>query len=542
MLFQRRLIIVILGFFLLCFALIWASYHQIGLLKRDKQVLMNTYYQLKDSNPDAAREALYLILKQNKHDVPALIELSQWFIQEERLIEALPFLEQLHQQRPDDRQYSFQLAYLYYKTGQWERSKPLFMALSHDTSEPWRSRAEDALRAMNSFIPHYKDWVHARFFYPGLSGHEQNEPNLDTFYHLRKQHRVMAARAYIETINKTYPRHIQALKEAGLLAIQEGRSADAIELFTRAYAITGDPATAMQIGYLYSGLGLNKTAFYYFGRASHSTDKKLSWLAQDGMTRLSGQQTKALSDPYYGEFFFMPFTQNRFGITVSQFIARLGVEFSLPMNPRVYTFTRRTQDNRGTDVGELTQLYEDNVWVTGVGGQFFPFKQLPLFVYVEAGGAYDLFFRARERWRPDLRAGFMYYQEFGAMPSYYGTPTYSTNYYSIWYAEMTYFSRYDNNVIASIRTHQGIRLLQYKSSMINLFIRGRVIEDSRRDFYNNFAELGPGLGITPSNRYNVEIHLDYINGMYLPAGGRQPNPFSKFYSNKRALLLCYVKF
>jgi cytochrome c-type biogenesis protein CcmH/NrfG len=114
MLFQRRLIIVILGFILLCIALLWASYHQVGLLKRDPQVLMNTYYQLKHSNPDAAHEALHLILKQNKHYVPALIELSQWLIQEKRFSEALPLLEQLHQQRPDERQYLFQLAYLYY--------------------------------------------------------------------------------------------------------------------------------------------------------------------------------------------------------------------------------------------------------------------------------------------------------------------------------------------------------------------------------------------------------------------------------------------
>lgn len=548
MLFKKhiRMLAALIALVLLLFVFI--SYMQIGMLKRDPLVLMNLYYQKKISNPYVARQALEIILKQDQNYRPALIELSQWLVEKKDFVGALPWVKRLHQCLPNNKKYTFQLAYLYYKTGFWGRAKPLFLTLTDDPLSPWYRPAQTALRAMTSFIPNYKDWADARFFYPTGSSYDSNEhPNydsdnadLDIFYRLQKQDPAKA-RVYIETLNHKHPRHVQTLKEAGFLAVHEGRIEDAVALFKRVYAITGDPTEAMQIGYLYSSLNQNKKAYHYFHRATESHDPKLAWLAQDAMTRFAGQQTKAFPDPYYGEFFAMPFTQNRFGITVSQFIGRLGVELPLPMRPRVYTFTRRTQDNRANDLGELTQLYEDNVWVTGVGGQIFPFKHLPLFIYVEGGGAYDLYDRARERWRPDLRAGFMYYQEVGARPSYFFEPKYSLNYYGIWYAEMTYFSRYDNNVIASVRTHQGIRLFQYKSSMVNLFVRGRVIEDTLRDFYNNFAELGPGLAIIPSNRYNFEIHLDYINGMYLPAGGRQPNPYNKYYSNKRALLQFYVK-
>jgi len=542
MLFKRHMRIVSGFIALFVLLLVFVSYMQIGIIKRDPLVLMNLYYQKKVSDPKIARQALELILKQDKNYTLALVELSQWLVQEKDFMGAQPLVERLHQQLPNNKKYTFQLAYLYYKSGVWERAKPLFLTLAADPLSSWSRPAQVALRGMMSYIPNYKDWVDAQFFYPAWSsdGSEAKEDELDTFYRLRKKDHT-AARVYIEAMNRTHPKHVQALKEAGFLAMQEGRIDDAVGLFTRVYAMTNDPAEAMQIGYLYSSLNQNKKAYQYFNRATVSQDPKLSWLAQDAMTRFAGQQTKAFPTPYYGEFFAMPFTQNRFGITVSQFIGRLGVELSLPMRPRVYTFTRRTQDNRANNLGELTQLFEDNVWVTGVGGQIFPFKKLPLFVYAEAGAARDLYDRARERWRPDLRAGFMYYQEVGARPTYFTEPTYSTNYYAIWYAEMTYFSRYDNNVIASVRTHQGIRLFQYKSSMINLFARGRVIEDSHRDFYNNFAELGPGLAIIPSNRYNFEIHLDYINGMYLPVGGLQHNPYNKYYSNKRALLQFYVK-
>ncbi len=542
MLFKKHIRIIVTMIALLLLLLVVISYMQIGIMKRDPVVLMNLYYQKKTSNPKIARQALELILKQDPHHLLALIELSQWLIQEKDLMGALPSVERLHQELPEEKQYTFQLAYLYYHKGLWERAKTLLLTLTHDPTNPWYQPAALALHAMTSFIPNYKDWVDAYFFSPYSFDfdHDSDRVDLNTFYRLKK-HDLISARRHIEAINHAHPKDVQALKEAGFLAIQEERIGDAVRIFMRIYAITEDPADAMQIGYLYSSLHQNKKAYDYFSRATQSQDKKLSWVAQDAMTRFAGQQTKAFPKPYYGEFFAMPFTQNRFGITVSQFIGRLGIELSLPLQPRIYTFTRRTQDNRANNLGELTQLYEDNVWVTGIGGQIFPFKQLPLFIYAEAGAALDLFDRARERWRPDFRVGFMYYQEVGARPSYFFEPTYNMNYYGIWYAEMTYFSRYDNNVIASVRTHQGVRLFQHKSSMINLFVRGRVIEDTRRDFYNNFAELGPGLAIIPSNRYNFEIHLDYINGMYLPAGGREPNPYGKYYSNKRALLQFYVK-
>lgn len=542
--FRRRFITVLLGLFFFGALLLLYSYHESKQLKRDALVLINTYYKIKAHDSVGARRALDIILEHDPDNITALMELSQWLMQEEKHEEAIPHLTKLTELLPHETQYRFQLAHAHRQVGDWERAQAIFFELLDESSEFWQERTKASLKAMHSYIPNYKDWVSARFIahdnWQKQTDEKSADYHMNQFYALkRKQH--PKARHYIEKITVKYPKHITALKEAGLLAIQEGRVPDAIDAFSRAYEISGDPELAMQLGYLYVAIGQNKQGYRYFNYATFTENKQLELLAQDAMTRLQGQQTKDLPDPYFGEFFFMPFSQSRFGITVSQFIARLGVEFPVFLAPRFYGFTRRTQDNKSANLGELTELFEDNVWVTGMGSMIFPFKKIPTFFYVEGGAARDLIDQGRERWRPDLRAGMMYYQEFGKMPSYYDKPKYSLDYYSIWYAEATYFSRYDNNVIASIRTHQGIRLFQYKSTMLNLFIRGRVIEDTNRDFFNNFAELGPALGIVPSNRYNFEIHFDYINGVYLPAGGKERNPYAKTYSNKRVLLLAYVK-
>jgi hypothetical protein len=176
----------------------------------------------------------------------------------------------------------------------------------------------------------------------------------------------------------------------------------------------------------------------------------------------------------------------------------------------------------------------------GGGVQITPFKSVPVIGFIEAGMAYDLLYRDRDRWRGDLRGGLMYYNEFGKKPAWFDTLKMSTDYYSTLYGDVTYFSRFDNNVIGTVKTHQGIRLLQYRSSMLNLYLGGRVMEDSRREFFNNFAEIGPGIGFIPSNRFRLQIRYEHIKGVYLPAGG-SVNPYGKYYTNNTVQLLFYAK-
>ena len=203
-------------------------------------------------------------------------------------------------------------------------------------------------------------------------------------------------------------------------------------------------------------------------------------------------------------------------------------------------FLRRTDDNRSEHLGQVSQIYEDDVQITGVGAQVTPVPGLPVVGFVEAGTAYDLVYRDRDRWRGDLRAGLMYYQNMGCQPSYYARLNVSPRYYSEWYADLVYFSRYQNNVIGGAITRQGVRALQYKSSVLNVYVVGRALTDTQRIFYNNFAEIGPGISFVPSNRFHLQLRFEHLQGMYLPAGAI-PNPYRKYYTNNAVQLLFYVK-
>lgn len=323
------------------------------------------------------------------------------------------------------------------------------------------------------------------------------------------------------------PRRIQpqqGLREKGYIALAKGNKLEAIDYFSRAYAITPAPDVAMQLGYLYDEMNAKPQAYRYFQLATRSQDKMSVLRAQNALTNLGGLQTKALPRPYFSELFFTPFTQTRFGLTVRPFIARIGVEQDNCLKTKEYVFFRRTDDNRSENLGQISQIYEDNVQIIGTGVQVSPFTRLPVIGFMEAGTAYDLVYRDRDRWRGDLRGGLMYYQDFGRRPAYYDNFKISHDYYSDWYADATYFSRYSNNVIGGIRTHQGIRLLQYHASLLNVYLVGRALADTNRDFFNNIAEIGPGIALIPTNRFNLQLRFEHIKGMYIPAGAT-PNPY-----------------
>lgn len=561
MLKKRILISVILLLLGLAITL-YAAVKQAHTLYRDPVVMMNKYYRYKNTNPEAAERALLILLKQDPNYLPALQEYSQWLLDDQNSLRALPSLERLHELMPQNTTYTFQLAYLYYLQGSWGKSKLLLLEVRNHVSENLSDSVQQALNAMASYLPYYQYHATTAKLVETVNNDTQSIPlkassfatltgNAKTKvygvrewfndYYASESKNPVNAQYLIKRVISEQPNNLQALKEAGFLAMTQDRRIEAIEYFTRAYQLSHQPELAMQLAYLYEQINDRKTAYQYFKQATHSGNKNLSLRAENALTTLVGQQTKLLPRPYFAEVYFNPFYQSRFDLTVLPFMGRVGIEQQNRFNTKEYVFLRRTQDNRSANLGEISQIYEDNVQIMGVGGQITPFRRFPLIGYVETGAAYDLVYRHRNRWRGDVRVGLMYYRDFGTPPGYFDQLAISRNYYSDWYGELTYFSRYNNNVIGAVRTHQGIRFLQYKSSMVNLYLTGRVIGDTQRQFFNNIVEVGPGVSFVPSNRYNLQLRYEYINGMYLPAGASF-NPYGKNYSMHVVQMLFYMKF
>lgn len=556
--------VVILILMAVIFLLISISYalKQARTLHRDPVVLWNQYYRLKNRDSEAARRALAIILKQNINDLTAMRELQLLSHAEKTVQQAMPSLKTLACVPTDPKTlgsaYGVQKNSLARLSGKQVVIDAVFSEL-----HPW---IWDNLSPVNgaecSFLPGYASVASVdhllkpeegttpqhTIYAPG--SFEQSKETLrlrqteDAFFqqfYAEKQTNKSEALALIERKIQSHPRQIRFLKEAGYLAIEQQNYPLAIQYFNQVEALEPQADVRMQLAYLYDQVGNKRAAWQYFKKAAQLQDNQAQWLkTQNALTQLAGLQTKAMPAPYFGEVYFSPFTQSRFGLTVRPLIARFGIESLTGMQVKQYLVFRQTDDNRSENLGELPQIFEDNVRIMGAGIQMVPFASLPVSFFVEAGAAYDLIPQSRSRWRGDLRANLVYYQELGAHPCYVAKPKFSMAYYNTLYGNVAYFSRYHNNVIAGFNTHQGVRLFQYRSSMINLYLSGRAMVDTRREFFNNIAEIGPGVSFIPNNRYRLQLRFESVNGMYLPAGGSF-NPYHKYYTNRIAQLLFYVK-
>lgn len=501
-------------------------------LKQSIDVLLNQFYQ---TNKEDRKKAF----KQLKHlqtiapDNPAVLRaLGYYYLKYYQPQQALEAFGKAYQQQPTEA-LALQIAYLFVTLNQPEQAKNYFQAamLSKDPQI-----VADARRGYDMIKKEREPEKLIRI--ASATQLSTRDEALNQYYKLEK---INSRQAWhlITRLTIQYPRDINILKTAGYLGIKLQRIKQANRFFLRIYALNHSPNIALQIAYLFNQMKENHKAYHYFKLAAKSRNPEVSLKANRAMTTLRGIQTKFYPKPYFSQILFEPFSQTRFGLTVTPLIMRFGVEKKDWFNSKFYMVYRQTLDNKSANLGQLPQIFEDNVRILGLGIQLQPVKDVPLIGFFEAGQGYDVIDRNRSRWRNDFRGGLVYFNEFGAMPSYYDQQKWSHDYYSQLYGDAIYYSRYDDNVIATVRTRQGIRLWQHHSTMLNLYITGRIVVDKNRDFFNNIAEIGPGVSLIPLNRYSVILRYEYIRGVYLPAGGSF-NPYNKYYNNSTIQLIYYL--
>lgn len=375
----------------------------------------------------------------------------------------------------------------------------------------------------------------------GLSESKTSAGLLNRFYALQKTDRPAAENTLLILL-KTDPNNAVALSELGYIYIEDDKPEEALSVFKSAYQITDDYKIAAQIGYLLDGLGRKKEAYYYFEKASHSPDLKLRQQSNAAMTNLAGFRTKFLSDPYFADIYLSPLYYTRFGLAVFPFQGRFGVALGKNKQWELYVGTRGARDGKSQASGTSPQIFEDNAIIFNLGIRYQPFYTVPLYFYGEVGKGYDLLYQDRPRWKNDFRGGAFYQTAWGAVPTYAENFKFTFKPIGDVYADSSYYSRYNNNLISSINLRQGFRVMEYKSSSLAIYLRAFGIVDTNHEFYNNLVEIGPGIIWVPNNRYNMDFRFERVRGYYFNVNSPDPNPYGSNYNNDVVMFELYQRY
>lgn len=339
------------------------------------------------------------------------------------------------------------------------------------------------------------------------------------------------AKQILQQILEEDPDNITALKEMGYLYLRQGNKKSALNYFVRAEQINpADEFNRLQIAYLLNMLGRNKAAYQQFLKLKNSTNPAIRSKARQALINLSGMQTKILPAPFFADLYFSPYYMSRFHNAIFPLIARAGMTFGPNQQGQVYTFVRATRDTRSAN-GRLPSIYADDSVVVGVGTRYQPLKALPIFAYMEIGEAYQFVKLNNRTWDSDFRIGAFGYDNWGALPQYAENLSFPLKQTGQVYGDVAYYTRYQNDTIATLSVRQGVRAAEYHYSAMNAYLRARVYLDTKGYFYNNLIEFGPGVSFTPDQRWNATVRLEALHGYYFPVNGPMVNPYGSNYND-----------
>ncbi len=210
----------------------------------------------------------------------------------------------------------------------------------------------------------------------------------------------------------------------------------------------------------------------------------------------------------------------------ARYFQRLGKRSPL----RAYAGIRLLRDT-ASQVGPLPQIFSDNAFLTGVGLAFQP-HAAPFFVSAEANMAY-VFYSGRNGTSalvPDYRAVAGYYRLFRPPPeSNLRKLSFQAN------GSFGFYSRYQRDAIAYLQPQETYDLNGGKVRFSPFFQQSFAF-DTNQQFYNNTAELIPGLQVSLARYGGAALRVEYVRGYYLPFHTDSINPYGPTYNDFRVRL------
>ncbi len=509
---------------------------------KESPVLAPLYQQAQEMvklNPELSRKYLNLILSVNPNEYNAYIQLGYLDLKQKKYNAALLKFSKAFNIKPQA-SVAIQIGYLLAKKEKTQEASSFFdYGLQHgnDIEKSLATRALDYLKRLKIMSETDKKPVL-------LSKKEQL---LMAFYNYKKGNPGKAW-PIIWKLLRLYPQDLRIWKEAGYYAVTQKRYKLALKYWLHLYTINPEPEYALQLAYLYDGLDDKPKAFHYFYLASKTHKRELKYKAELAMTNIGGAHTKILPDPYFIDVYIAPFYFSRFDLGVLPSITRAGITLNKEYYSELYLGYRRTSDSRsGTIEGliienSISQIFEDNVAIYSVGFRSRLWADIPLLGFIEVGRAEDLIYRDRPRWRDDVRGGLVYYNEWGAKPTYTSNLEFPFKRHTTLYADTIYYSRYDNNIIGTAWFRPGLRVATYQSSSLDIYLANFLVLDKNHEFYNNVYAIGPGIVFQPSNRLNLKFRFESHQAYYIRVNSPTPNPYRSKYYNNIFLIEGFIRF
>ncbi len=292
--------------------------------------------------------------------------------------------------------------------------------------------------------------------------------------------------------------------DLGYLYHRMGRDEEAIEhLAARQQLGEKDEHVALQLAYLYQASGEWTRARRHFLEVSRAADPVLRERARDALAAAGIWGPGA--GTWFTDVYSAPFFHTRHDNVIVPLVVRSGPVLSTSPNLQAYGLLRGTRDTQSSG-GSLPQVYSDNVLVVGMGVRA-ALHPWALTLYAEGGAALPLV--ASNAARADVRTG-VYGSRSWGRAMHAGGRAFPFRGVADLYYDVSYYSRFDHNVIGYFQARPGLRVLESGAGAVDVYGRLAAIADASGQSYNNVVEAGPGIRWSPSGTDALSLGVEYV--------------------------------
>lgn len=354
----------------------------------------------------------------------------------------------------------------------------------------------------------------------------------DQFYKIEKTQPENAEKILLE-LGEMTPADIKVWKSLTYLQIRIGKQDAALQSLRKAEALDPtDDTLKLQEAYLLNSQKKNKEALVVFKELKQSKDTDIADKATQAVKNLSGGEVKT----YFRDVYFAPSYESRYDDVIFPLKVRYGKNFDNG-RAQVYGFLNLNRDTQSQG-GVRPEIIDENAVTLGVGANYQPWTSIPVRMYLELGGSYDLIDRNRDKFRESVVGGVTGYQEWNSQNNC-ETSLCFNDYFTDLYGNVATYSREDYNVIGDLRLRTGLNVYKGETGTVQAYLKLHGLADSKDEYYNNLFEYGSGISWQPFNYQPIKLRVERLYGNYFKD---VPVNTKDHYNNTRVELVFYKDF
>jgi len=362
-------------------------------------------------------------------------------------------------------------------------------------------------------------------------------PLWEQYYQVESQD-TNKADSLLKQIALKTPNDPKVWKTWAYLALRQNDNNKALEYINRSLALdSSDDQLLMQKAYLLNVANRNDEALVIFKQLQSSSNQEIASQSKQAVQNLSGTGNTSAKKTF-ADVYFSPSYEGRYDTTILPLKIRYGRYFDENNQGQIYGFASVNRDTRSTG-GARPEIIDQNAAIVGLGVNYRPWKW-PVYLYLEAGGSYDLIDLNRKKFRESINGGLTGYQEwYWGMDQASHMPAQQSNqYFAELYGNAAAYSREDYNLISDLRLRTGWNFNYNDWGNIQAYVKLHTINDSEQEYYNNIAEIGPGIAWQPAG-LPLKLRIEQMYGKYVNG---TPASVDSSFDNTRVELTFYRSF